>query len=219
MILENFTKLIAPYTMTSKERMQYLFESLEYIRKSNVEGDLVECGVWRGGNVLGMAQYLFEYNVTNKTVFAYDTFEGMTEPNHYDVDYAGSLASNILHLNHIRCEASLEEVNNNLKLTNFPRSQIRCIKGDVCQTLKNASNLPAKIALLRLDTDWYESTKLELEVLFPLLQPNGILIVDDYGHWKGSQKAFDEYFKNQLLKIHKVDYTGIAIVKNENYLK
>jgi hypothetical protein len=67
-----------------------------------------------------------------------------------------------------------------------------------------------------LDTDWYKSTKIELEMLYPNLKNDGILIVDDYGHWSGSKKAVNEYFENKKINISHIDYTGIKIIKNES---
>ena len=98
-----------------------------------------------------------------------------------------------------------KEVNNN---------KIRLIKGPVEKTLLNNENLPDKISLLRLDTDFYESTKIELEILYPKVIKGGFLIIDDYGHWKGSRKAVDEYFKNSLPFIHFIDESCRLIVKS-----
>ena len=76
-------------------------------------------------------------------------------------------------------------------------------------------NSPEKISILRLDTDWYESTKHELEYLFPRLSSGGILIIDDYGHFKGAKKAVDEYFTKNKIQyfLNRIDYTGRLIVK------
>ena len=94
------------------------------------------------------------------------------------------------------CYSSLEEVKMNIKLSSGNKSldNINLIEGKVEDTLKISKNLPEKISILRLDTDWYESTKIELEVLFPKLSKGGILIIDDYGQWKSSRKAVDEFF-------------------------
>ena len=78
----------------------------------------------------------------------------------------------------------------------------------------NKDNLPEKISLLRLDTDFYNSTKIELEILYPKLINDGFLIIDDYGHWKGSRKAVDDYFNNKKPFIHIVDETCRLIIKN-----
>lgn len=102
-----------------------------------------------------------------------------------------------------------------MRKTNFPEANLIYVKGKVEDTLP--VNKPAgKIALLRLDTDWYESTKHELNILFPMLVQNGVLIIDDYGHWQGCRKAVDEYIQeNKLpLLLNRIDYTGRIAIKS-----
>jgi len=213
---DEFIKIVKPFTMTSEERIIKLFESLEYIRINNIEGDLVECGVWKGGNILGMMEYLYYHKMKNRNIWLYDTFQGMTSPGKNDIDFNNNKAMDVLNTNELyKCYSSLEEVRSNLNLSNLSIDRLVYVIGDVCETLDNDNNVPKKISLLRLDTDWYESTKKEMEVLYPNLVNNGILIVDDYGHWKGSRKAIDEYiFEKELkLDIEKIDYTGIKIIK------
>lgn len=209
-----FIELVKPFSMTSVERIGELFNSLEYIRKKNIDGDFVECGVWKGGNILGIMEYLNHYNMLDRKVWLYDTFAGMTPPEDVDVDLHENKAINIL--NSVMCESPLDEVIKTLSNSTFPIKNVMFIIGDVCETLNDEKNLPDKISLLRLDTDWYQSTKKEMDVLYPFLNNNGVLIVDDYGHWRGSKKAIDEYFlsKNLTPVIEKIDYTGIKIIKN-----
>ena len=98
--------------------------------------------------------------------------------------------------------------------TGYLKEKINLIQGSVEKTLPlNKPDEP--IALLRLDTDWYKSTKHELNILFPLLNEGGVLIIDDYGHWKGAKKAVDEYFSNLNDKyyMHRIDYTGRMLIK------
>jgi O-methyltransferase len=213
MKFEDFYNIVQPYSMTSKERINELFESLEYLRKNEIKGDFVECGVWKGGNILGIIEYLDFFKMTDRNVWLYDTFQGMTEPQDIDVDLNNHKAKNIL--DQVRCFIPIDEVQKNLSLSKFPKENIKYIIGDVEQTLKYDENLPLKISLLRLDTDWYQSTKIELEILYPKLLKNGVLIVDDYGHWKGSKKAVDDYFNSLELTpiIKQVDYTAIKIIK------
>jgi len=210
---EEFLKIVKPYTMTSTERINELFNSLEYIRTNKINGDFVECGVWKGGNILGIMEYLYYHNMTDRNVWLYDTFQGMTQPEDVDVDLKNQKASDILQ--QVLCYSSLNEVKKNLSNSKYPINNIKYVVGDICETLNYKNNLPSKISLLRLDTDWYQSTKKEMDVLYPLLSNDGVLIVDDYGHWQGSKKAVDEYFLNNGLKpiIEKIDYTGIKIIK------
>ena len=209
----DFLEIVKPYTMTSVERINELFDSLEYIRLNKIEGDFIECGVWKGGNILGIIEYLSYHNMLDRKVWLYDTFQGMTQPEEVDVDLSNNKASDILH--HVLCYSSLAEVIDNLSVSNFPKENIKYVVGDICETLNYYFNIPNKISLLRLDTDWYKSTKKEMDILYPLLVDKGVLIVDDYGHWRGSKLAVDEYFLNINFTpvIQQIDYTGIKIIK------
>jgi hypothetical protein len=197
--------------MTSNARIVELYNSLEHIRINKIEGDFVECGVWKGGNILGIMEYLNFHKMTNRNVWLYDTFQGMTQPEDIDVDLYERKASNILE--EVMCYENLENVKKTLSLSNFPKDNVKYVAGDVSETLDFIYNLPEKISLLRLDTDWYKSTLKELSVLYPKVTKNGVLIVDDYGHWKGSKKAVHEYFNINEIKIYNIDYTGIKIIK------
>jgi O-methyltransferase len=110
-------------------------------------------------------------------------------------------------------EASIEDVKQNMLSTGYPTEQLHFIKGDVQETIP--ATVPDRIALLRLDTDWYASTLHELQHLYPLLVPGGVLIIDDYGHFDGARQAVDEYFAEQgtPILLHRLDYTGRMIVK------
>jgi len=110
----------------------------------------------------------------------------------------------------IRCYSPLEEVKRNMEATGYPPAQISYIKGKVEDTLP--AEAPAQIAVLRLDTDWYESTRHELVHLYPRLSPGGVLIIDDYGYWTGARKAVDEYFRDSLF-LGRIDDTGRIAIK------
>lgn len=210
--LYNFCK---PYTMTSIERMYALYKSIVYILDKNINGDFVECGVWRGGSAMLIAKMFVERKITNRKIILFDTFEGMSEPSQFDIDTSGQLATEALKQSihqketSVWCLADITDVQNNMNQTGFSNDLIVYIKGKVEDTIPE--RLPTKqIALLRLDTDWYESTKHELIYLYPLLQRTGILIIDDYGHWQGCRKAVDEYLaeSNVTLMLNRIDYTG-----------
>jgi O-methyltransferase len=208
---------IAPYTMTSPERIWAMFSACEYIDKAKIEGDVVECGVWRGGNMI-LAKKTHQLVPLSRKFWLYDTFAGMSEPTKHDRSFAGPLASSMMAKyakpTHSEwCYASLEDVKANFEKFRVLDDSVKFIKGKVEDTLKIAENRPEKIALLRLDTDWYESTKAELEVLYPRLQAGGVCIIDDYGHWQGARKAVDEYFKGQAILFHRIDYTARMFVK------
>lgn len=208
-----------PYTMTSVERMYALYKGVEYVVKNNIPGDFVECGVWKGGSSMLIAKTLQKFGITDRNIWMYDTYEGMVEPGEEDKDTTGEKAHDTWTKLKKEdksgwCVSSIEEVKNNLKTTNYPNQLLHFVQGMVEDTIPNV--MPkGNLALLRLDTDWYESTKHELEHMYPLLVSKGIFIIDDYGHWVGAKKALDEYLlnTNQTLYLNKVDYTARIAVK------
>ncbi len=168
-----------------------------------------------------MSKLLEEHKV-EKNIFAYDTFEGMPLPGKDDLDLRGnSSIDKFLELKNSEkegsqwCYCNIQDVKNNIKKFNINYlKNINFIKGKVEETLLDINNLPKKISLLRLDTDFYSSTKIELNILFPLLEKNGILIVDDYGHFMGAKKAVDEFFSEKKAWFHRVDYSTRLLIKN-----
>jgi O-methyltransferase len=214
----NLIKACEQYSMTGPIRMWALIQSLKHVANFNLEGDLVECGVWKGGNLALMKLFSNNLNLS-KQVVGFDTFEGMPDPTDIDVDYAGTSAAQRMqrelkkeNIKNIHAYCSLEQVKKNLSEINV-KDSVKLIKGRVEETLLISNNLPNKISILRLDTDWYESTKIELEILFPRLVIGGVLLIDDYGHFKGAKQAVDEYFKNQNVWLHYIDYSCRMIIK------
>lgn len=193
MNFQQIYQLCSPFTMTSLKKMERLYESVVYLNENNIYGSYVECGVYKGGSIMNMALTQLNY-IKMVHIYLYDTFEGMTPQGDFDVNHKGVPAARILKNPSKRCICSLEDVKKNLSLTGYPKEFLHYRKGDVAVTLKQM--VPEKISLLRLDTDWYESTKIELEVLYPLLVKGGILILDDYGYWRGARKAADDYFSS-----------------------
>lgn len=214
MNFEQIYQICSPYTMTSLQKMQRLHESVTYINKNNIDGSFVECGVFKGGSIMNMALTQLNFNKIVH-IYLFDTFEGMTDHGEYDVNYRGVPAAKILRNPSKKCICSLDEVKKNVNLTGYPQEFLHFRKGDVAITLKE--QVPEKIALLRLDTDWYESTKIELEVLYPRLVKGGVLILDDYGYWKGARKATDDYFKSialhPILEPMESGISGVVYIK------
>jgi len=205
---------VRPFTMTSAERIVAAIRTTEYIALNHVPGSIVECGVWRGGSMMSIALTLLRLNKGNVPLYLFDTFEGMSEPTAID----GTTAYKEWEVNRTPthnkwCFASLAEAQNNLLSTSYNRDLICFIKGKVEDTLPDSA--PAQISLLRLDTDWYESTKYELEHLFPRLSSGGVLLIDDYGYWEGARKAVDEYIEQNRLTIllNRIDNTGRIGIK------
>lgn len=210
---------VRPYTMTSPERLFASIEAARYAVAAGIPGDIVECGVWRGGSMMAAALALKTRGDTSRELYLFDTFEGMSAPTDKDVAIDGKTASELLETPRSTasdspwCYAGLDDVRANLLSTGYPAERIHFVQGKVEDTLP--ARAPQSIAVLRLDTDWYESTRHELEHLYPRLSPGGVLIIDDYGHWEGCRKAVDEYFaqKGIPLLLARIDYTGRMALK------
>jgi hypothetical protein len=205
---------VRPLTMTSPERIYAVIQAVRYLARAAVSGALVECGVWKGGSMAAVARTLLQMNDVSRDLYLFDTFRGMTKPGVVDVDYSGKQASKVwAESNGGWCEAPLEQVKSALYATGYPTDRIHFIEGRVEDTIP--ASAPESIALLRLDTDWYESTYHELIHLFPRLTRAGVLIIDDYGHWQGSRKACDEYFEQNRVPIllNRIDVGGRVAIR------
>lgn len=208
-------------TMTSPERLVSLIRSVDHLVSQRIDGDIVECGVWKGGSMMMVAKRLLQLRDNSRHLFLFDTFEGMSEPDERDVSAVDNRTakellseSERLDGDNVWCYSSLDEVQANLSSTGYAMNNISFIKGKVEDTLPEKSI--GKIALLRLDTDWYESTLHELETLYDQVVPGGIVIIDDYGHWSGCRKAVDEFIAKRKLNVflNRIDYTARSFVKN-----
>ena len=213
--------VVSKYSMTPKIRIYNLLQALRHIKQKNIDGDFVECGVWKGGNIILFKKFLEnELKNSNKKIFAYDTYEGMNQPSEEDYNLTSKVSAKILLKKEKNKDSNIwgiskiEDVKKNISENVKNLDNINFIKGEVEQTLNSEKNLPLKISILRLDTDWYLSTKKELEVLYDRVSSGGIIIIDDYGHWNGSKKAVDEFFSNKYVWMHYVDYACRLIIKD-----
>jgi O-methyltransferase len=184
--------------MGTPQGLAAAISACKHVVQAGIVGDFVECGVWRGGISLA-AKLVFEEYKSDKQVWLFDTYTGMPEPSEVDRPKFESFATREVFDDAQRqgfnewCYASLEDVRRNFVRAGVNVEDAKFIKGDVRQTLLE-SNLPDAISVLRLDTDWYESTKVQLEVLYPRLSRGGSLLLDDFGYWEGVRKAVEEYF-------------------------
>ena len=206
-----------PYTMTVPTSRWALIQALRHLDNAGIEGDFVECGVWRGGNLV-IARLMARNLGHERRIWAYDTFGGMTEPSEHDVKFGKNLDTHqkfdALQRDGFNdwCYASLEDVQANIQREGG-LGEVVFRTGDVRETLADKDNLPDRIALLRLDTDFYDSTKMEMETLYPRLVSGGVLIVDDYGAWAGAKKAVDEYFGEPLPWLHYLNRDARLMIK------
>jgi len=208
------------FSMASLERLVSTFLACKYVVQNDIPGDFVECGVWRGGNAF-LAKKVFAMLDSPRNVWLFDTFTGMTKPTAHDKfsqsnEPASSKYDASLRVDFVDwCYASLGDVQLNALELFGSLDGFSFVQGDVTETLGIPSNLPESVSVLRLDTDWYESTKKELQILYPRLGVGGVLIIDDYGYWEGARLAVDEYFADLSSKplLVPVDDTGRVALK------
>jgi len=206
-----FCEDVKDYTQTNPERLYAVYQATHYVTQYDIEGSFVECGVWRGGSSMMFAKTAIRLGSTDRNMFLYDTYEGMSQPTEKDVSIDSVAASAIWTPD--LCFASLEEVQANIRKTGYPEDKVQYIRGKVEETIP--TTVPDRIAILRLDTDWYESTYHELQHLYPLLSPGGVLIIDDYGFWRGAKEAVDRYFQElgKPLYLNRIDSTARVAIK------
>jgi hypothetical protein len=195
---------------TSRERVLVLCDAVDHVVRMNVKGAFVECGVWRGGSSMAAALAFLRAGDGQRELHLFDTFEGMPPPTHEDREASTGKPGLSEFKGRVFCYAPMEEVRSNMASTGYDMSKVHFHKGMVEDTIPRLA--PAKIALLRLDTDWYVSTKHELENLWPNLSPGGFLLIDDYGHFTGAKKAVDEFFGGRQF-LFRIDYTGRLAIR------
>jgi O-methyltransferase len=212
-----FVERVQPYTQASPERIACLRAAVRYVSRRKIPGAIVECGVGKGGSMLAAALTLMEEGKTDRDLWLFDTFVGMTAPTAVDIDYRGRAAAEttvFVEPERLAAESGSEwirSVRSLLVNAGYDGNRLRLIKGPVEETIP--AQAPAEIALLRLDTDWYASTRHELEHLYPRVANGGVLIVDDYGHYRGCRLAVDEYFACTPILLQRIDYTGRLALK------
>ncbi|MCW2989500.1 MAG: hypothetical protein JWM73_94 [Solirubrobacterales bacterium] len=206
-----------PYTLTPPERVMGLIAAVRHVVRAGIGGDIAECGVWRGGSMIAVARTLLEEGDRSRTLHLYDTFEYMPEAEDRDVDFNGYPAKDyypaLVPLEAYRY-LPFEDVRAALHATGYPAERMRWVKGLVEDTLPDQA--PERIALLRLDTDLYRSTRHEMEHLFPRIVDGGVLIVDDYGHFLGARDAVDEYLTGRGIQVllARMDYSArMAVIR------
>jgi O-methyltransferase len=217
--MRSIIRTAEPYTLTSGDRVAALCTSVDYIVDHGIPGAFVECGVWRGGSLMAILLRLRQRGISDRDVVGFDTFVGHTKPTREDVDYEGKAEGRIvkrlgkeIDITHFD-EVSRDQVFAVLASTGYPPERIHLVAGPVEDTLP--SHAPETIALLRLDTDYYVSTRHELEHLYPRIPIGGVLIIDDYGHFKGARKAVDEYLKGHRILLQRVDYSCRLAIKQQ----
>lgn len=217
---EDIWKTVQPFTMVGKNRAFGLYEAVNHVLDHRISGDFVQCGVWRGGSAMLIALVLKARGVTKRRIMLFDTFTGMTPPTEADRDLNDIPARELMDKAEpgslMMADCDLKTVRANMISTGYDRKMFGYIEGDVCDTLPFDGI--RNIALLYLDTDFHDSTAAELEHLYPLVRPGGVVIIDDYGHWQGARTAFDAFLKSERAggQVHfpvPLDYTGRLFIK------
>jgi O-methyltransferase len=170
-----------------------------------VDGDIVECGVWRGGMSAAMAEVL-----PSRTSVLFDSFEGL--PDAQEIDGPSALAYQLdvtspRYQNN--CRASEEEACRTMTMA--PNAEYRVFKGWFSETVPEYAAEEPKIAVLRVDGDWYDSISVCLDHLFSKVVPDGLVIVDDYGWWDGCTRAVHDYLsRTKATEPIRKTRTGVA---------
>ena len=196
-------------------------DSVQHVVDNRISGSVIECGVWKGGSIKAMMLKFESLGDFDREYFLFDTFTGMTKPSEHDEKWNADSAQSIYDKK-VKgdytdwCYSPLDSVKKFVSSGTSDTLNANYIKGDVLQTIPQSLQLIRDIAILRLDTDWYESTKLEMELLYPKVVSGGVVIIDDYGAWKGARKAVNEYFNEIKIKpfLFRVDETRRIFVKD-----
>ena len=207
---------VKPHTLTGPERIIALRDAVRYVIEAGIEGSIVECGVWRGGSMLVIALTLLEAGVTDRDLYLFDTFTEMPDPTDEDVDIWGRKMEPLMDqakANPDLQNTPVDAVRQVILSSGYPAERVHMVQGMVEDTVP--AGAPDTIALLRLDTDWYESTKHEMEHLWPRVPAGGVLIVDDYGQFVGCKKAVDEYLaaSGEHVLLQRIDFTGRLVIR------
>ena len=186
-----------PYTVLGIAAMYNYYSALKFIERAGLEGAIVECGVFMGGSALFAARMLKAAGST-RPLIAMDTFYGFARNDpERDIDYAGKV---VCKPNKKENDFSMQSMAN---MRSAGYAHLSIVKGDVFETIPQLE--VDRIALMRLDTDTYDTTKFELEQLYPKLVSGGVVIIDDYGFNQGCAQAVNEFLAQSPAFIPRID--------------
>ena len=197
---------LLPYTMGGSKALENAFDIVFKAESNKLKGAIVECGVAEGGTSAMMAMTSRNFSSEKRIKWLFDSYEGLPEPT--DEDYIGNKTGEFIRpLPKGACLGTIDQVSELMfdKLK-FSKEEVSLIKGWFQETLPAMKSKIGKIAVLRLDGDWYESTKVPLENLFDQVVVGGFIIIDDYATCYGSKKALDEF----------IDTRGLEVFLNED---
>lgn len=196
---------VRPLTMVSYARLRGLHDAVMHVANHDIPGDVVECGVARGGSAAMLGLTMRQMGI-RRDLWLFDTFQGLPSPSPQDADFE------IAALYCGACVGSVEDVRRSLSTLGI-RENLHFIPGLFQNTLLTAP--VSSVAILHIDGDWYESVKSCLESFYDKVSPGGVIQFDDYAHWAGARKAVDEFFakRGKRLMLRKLDFAGRQMIK------
>ena len=205
-----FFNKIKNHSMQTKERLFNLYDCLKYIEKNNIKGEIVEVGCYKG------ATLAFCRSFSKRKIYGFDTFEGHPEPDLDDKDIWG-ISQNKVYKKQIKdngkwLKVGIDQVKKNISNLST-LNKVELIKGNIEDKILELQAIK-KISILILDVQWFKANMVVLKNLFPKINKNGYLIISDYGHHSGTQKATNLYFKKyKKVKFYHIDYSCIIMQK------
>lgn len=207
--LSQSLRLVAPYTMVAPPILLSLGRQVRTVFEEGIPGNFVECGVWRGGTSFFMADLLRKSHLADRRVWLFDSFEGLPAPQ--DIDGPGALAyaqdkESPTYFDN--CSANFDDVKAAAEQLGVS-TYTELVKGWFNETLPVYRERVGKIAILRIDADWYSGVTCCLENLYELVSPGGFVIFDDYDAWDGCALAVHEFLASHKLP-HRIMRDGCA---------
>lgn len=220
-------KFVRPNTMLPDARLSNIVASIDSVAKNDIRGAYVECGVWKGGSVLLAGLYLDKIGERNRDLHLLDSFSDICEPNHeIDGERAvqevggkefaqGRLKETKMYQGLGIGYSTADQVKELLNCICYSAGSVFVHPGWFQDTLPTVKKRVGEIAILRLDADWYESTKVCLEALYDNVVPGGIIIIDDFFSYDGCRKAVEEFLKVNKINIimERIDHDAVYWVK------
>ncbi len=208
---EDLIRVIRPYTMVAHKALLILYQQVVYCERQNLKGCYIECGVWKGGAIGLMALANLKFGFQRRHIHLFDSFQEICEPDETvdgkraikevyewakEPGKAGKLRPLKGIYDHRGGPGTLQE--NKALLENiigYKKDYLHYHKGWFQETLPKVAESIDQIAMLRIDADWYASTKICLDYLYNKVVKGGFVIIDDYGAYEGCKKAVDEFMQ------------------------
>lgn len=194
----------AANSLCTRDRLLGLQKLAHEVAQRHHTGDVVECGVYRGGSAVVLGERLLR-STESRAMWLFDVFSGMPEPGPEDPPEAWAETGTLV--------SSEEIVRKTFLLAKVPLDPVHIVVGRYEETLPGFK--PAPVAFLHLDCDWYDSVKLCMDTFYDAVLPGGAIVFDDYGWWSGCRKAVDEFLAERSLDVRLVpiDSTSHYFIK------